>query len=137
MDVPYNPTVDPKGYRTRSAGGNIDPGAKIVQPPKQANVRYVTHVVLYDTRIWTSAQGKPLEAKLIAFEDLIVEGPKGGAQPVAPNPPAKPTVVRQGKVRLLVNNKPVAVGLDTLSEGDQDFVRDIQTAVDKKAAAAK
>ena len=99
----------------------------------QPTVRYVTHVVLFDDRVWSSAEGKPLEAKLIAFEDLIVETPKGAAEPVMPPPPAKPTLVRNEKIRLLVNQKPVEVALSRLCQADRDFIEDMKTALAKKA----
>ena len=136
VDIPRNPMVDPKGYRTRSTGGGVDAGAK-VERPKEEKARYVTHVVLFENRFWQNTEGKPLEAKLLAFEDLTAEGVKGGPAPAMPAPPAKPTVVRDGKIRLLVNQKPVLVALASLSTADQEFIRDIQASLAKKAAAAK
>ncbi|MEO5915654.1 MAG: hypothetical protein ABIS50_15575 [Luteolibacter sp.] len=134
MDLPGNPTVTPKTFKTRAVGGGLDPGAT-VDPGEKANpkVRYVTHIVLFDSRFWTSVDGKPLEAKLIAFEDLVAEAPKGSAEPVMPAPPAHPTVVRNGRIRLLVNKKPVEVALDKLSRQDQEFVDQIKAALAKKA----
>lgn len=135
-DFPANPMVTPKKFTTRPIGGGVNPGA-VIDSAKTENpkVRYVTHVVLYENRMWTSAEGKPLEAKLIAFEDLIAEAPKGTAEPVMPAPPANPTVTRGGKVRLLVDKKPVEIALDRLSEQDREFVTQIQAALAKKAAA--
>jgi hypothetical protein len=43
-------------------------------------VRRVTHIVLYEYRIWTNTEGKPLDAKLLAFEDLVAETPMGDAE---------------------------------------------------------
>ena len=135
MDIPGNPMVTPKTFKTRSVGGSVNPGAT-VDPAKSSDgkVRYVTHIVLYDSRFWTSSEGKPLEAKLIAFEDLVAEAPKGTAEPVMPAPPEHPTVIRGGKVRLLVKGKPVELALDRLSRQDQEFIDDIQAALAKKAA---
>jgi len=137
VDFPGNPTVTPKKFTTRPLGGGVNTGAS-VEPAKAADgkVRYVTHIVLYEARFWTSTEGKPLEAKLIAFEDLVVEAPKG-TEPILPTPPTNPTVTRSGKVRLLVGKNPVEVALDRLSEQDREFVDGIKAALTKKAAAAR
>lgn len=133
-EIPANPMVTPKKFATRSVGGGVDPGVAVDSTKTEnPNVRYVTHIVLYQNRFWTSAEGKPLEAKLIAFEDQIAEAPKGAAAPVMSAPPAHPTVVRDGKVRLLVGQKPVELALERLSEQDKEFVAQIQAAIAKKA----
>ena len=138
VDVPANPTVTPRKFTTRSVGGGVNPGVSIDSTKTEnPNVRYVTHIILYQNRMWTSAEGKPLDAKLIAFEDLVAEAPKGSAEPVMSAPPEHPTVVREGKVRLLVNQKPVELALDRLSRQDREFVDQIKAALDKKAAAGK
>lgn len=136
VEIPYNPTVDPQGFRTRSTGGGADAGARM-EPKKEEKARYVTYFVLFENRFWQNTEGKPLQAKLLAFEDLVAEGVKGGPAPTLPPPPARPTVVRDGKIRLLVNQKPVLVALATLSTADQEFVRDLQASLAKKAAVAR
>lgn len=133
-DFPSNPTVGPKKYTTREVGGEIDPGAKIERPAESGNVRYVSHIVLHASRIWLSTDGKPVTAKLIAFEDMIVEAPKGASEPPMPEPPAKPTVVKEGKVRLLVERKAYEVPLDRLVPGDQELIEGIRSAIERKAA---
>jgi hypothetical protein len=135
MDIPRNPMATPTAFDTRAVGGSVNTGAT-VDPEKAPSPisRYVTYIVLYDYRMWTSAEGKPLQAKLIAFEDLVAEAPKGTAAPTMPAPPANPTVVRGGKARLLVNGKPVEIALDRLSRQDQEFIGGIQAALLKKAA---
>ncbi len=135
VDFPANPTVKPRKYTTRQVGGGVNPGATVDSGNSAPNVRYVTHIVLCDTRMWTNTEGKPLEAKLIAFEDLIAEVPTGAAEPVMPTPPANPTVVRGGKIRLLVNRKPVETALDRLSQTDREFIDQLKAALAKKAAA--
>ena len=137
-DFPGNPLVGPKKYTTRSVGGGADPGASLETPSEQQPAaRYVTHIVLYDTRFWTSADGKPLSAKLIAFEDLVAEASKGGAEPKMPSPPARPTVIRNGRIRLLVEKKPVEIALERLSLQDREFVGQIEAAITKKAAKGR
>ena len=54
-----------------------------------------------------------------------------------PAPPTKPTVARGGKVRLLVNQKPVEIALDRLSEADREFIAQLQASLAKKAAAGR
>jgi hypothetical protein len=85
--------------------------------------------------MWTSTEGKPLLGKLIAFEDLVAEAPKGAAAPAMPSAPDKLTVTRGDKIRLLVNQKPVEVGMERLCTQDREFVAQIEAAVAKKAAA--
>jgi hypothetical protein len=135
---PGNPTVGPRKFATRPIGGSVNPGASVDSATtRNPNVRYVTHMVLYENRIWTNTEGKPLEAKLLAFEDLVVETPRGAAEPVMPAPPAHPTVTRDGKIRLLVNKKPVEIALEKLSLSDREFIDQMKAALDKKAAAGR
>lgn len=85
--------------------------------------------------MWSNKEGKPLEAGLIAFEDLVAEVPKGSAEPVMPDPPANPTLIRDGKIRLLVKQKPVEIAIDRLSQADREFIDQMKAALAKKAAA--
>jgi hypothetical protein len=138
VGFPENPTVAPRKTATKSIGGGVNPGASIDSTTtRNPNVRYVTHIVLYEYRMWTNSEGKPLEAALIAFEDLVAETPKGSAEPVMPAPPARPTVTRDRKIRLLVNKKAVEVALDKLCESDREFIDQMKAALEKKAAAGK
>lgn len=130
-EFPGNPTVSPKKTETRSTGGSSSASGTT----NHQMVRYVTHVVLSESRTWTSSDGKPLEAKLIAFEDLTVEAPQGSAAPQMPTPPAHPTVIKGEKVRLLVGQKPVELAIARLSQPDQEFVAQIKASLAKKAAA--
>lgn len=117
---------------TGSNGGGISFGP--TNPPAEAKVRYITHVALSDSRQWQSSDGKSILGKLIAFEDITVETAKGAPAPSSPTMPPSPTVVKDGKARLLVNNKPAEVPLERLSQPDRDFIENIRTAVAKKAA---
>lgn len=118
---------------TGSSGGNISFGPKT--PPAEAKVRYTTYISLSEPRQWHSADGKSLLGKLIAHDDIVVETPKGAAAPAAPAMPPNPTVVKDGKARLLVNSKPAEVALERLSQADRDFIENIRAAIARKAAA--
>lgn len=122
--VPAHPTK----FETRDIGDASSSGIQVIPPggiePKKA--RYVTHIVLSVSRQWMSADGKLVEGKLIAFEDLAVEAEAGAAPPANPAPPAHPTVVRDGKVRLLIKQKPIELAITRLSAGDQEFIQQTQ-----------
>lgn len=129
MTVP----ATPKRMVTRS--GNNMGGVSITSSDVAGDqkVRYTTHLVLSDARQWTSTDGKTLQAKLIAFEDIVVETPKGAAQPPAPTPPPTLTVIRAGKIRLVSNQKVFELALERLSRGDRDFVELVSTSRTKTA----
>ena len=121
--------ASPKKFVTRPIGSSANAGATISPAePTETKVRYVTHLSLTKVRQWTSIDGKPLMGKLIAFEDMVVETPKGSAEPSAPTPPAHPTVVRNGKIRIMVDSKPFEVALDRLVSEDQKAVEQIRLA---------
>ena len=46
--------------------------------------------------------------------------------------PEKFTLVRDGRIRLLVNNKPYEVVLDRLSEDDRAFAKQLEESVNRK-----
>jgi hypothetical protein len=133
----------PKKFTKRDLGGgsaSIGPSTITPPPTQPPIVRMTTYFALSDSRQWTSADGKPLLAKLVAFEDIVVET-QGNPTQVAtsaqpPAMPTNPTVVRDGKVRLLSGKAPYEVPLDRLSQPDRDFVENIRTAVANKNAAA-
>ncbi len=133
VGIPSNPMVGPKKYQARGVGGTADPGATV--DGTRGTTRYTTHIILFEYRMWTSADGKPLEGKLLAFEDMVADVPEGGAEPAFPPPPARPTVIKDGKVRLLVDKKPYEVPLQRLSARDVEFIQQIRAALEKKAAA--
>jgi len=126
----------PKRMVTRPTGGGSTGGVSIVtpDPPSDPNVRHTTHLVLSESRLWTSTDGKTLQAKLLAFEDIVTEAPKG-AQAAAPVPPANITVIRGGKIRLVTDVKPFELALERLSQSDREFVERISAAHPPKPAA--
>jgi len=127
----------PNQFQSRSIGGGASIGGGVEVVPKEEaakKTRYITHIVLSESHIWSSTDGKILTGKLIAFEDMVVETPQGAAAPVTPTPPAHPTLIRDGKVRLLVNQKAVEIPLERIAEADRELITNIKAALDKKAA---
>ena len=131
--VPANPGK----FTPRPIGGGVSPGVEVIpkDPPKPASARYTTHIVLSDARIWSATDGRTIQGKLIAFEDLVAEVPKGATEPAIPPRPARPTAIRGGKARLMVNQKTFEIELSKLSQPDQDFIRQIESGIEKQAAA--
>jgi hypothetical protein len=125
--------------RTITGGGTGSASIGIAQPkPQPTTVRTTAHIALGEARQWKSTDGKSLLGKLIAFEDLVVETKQEpGTKPVPatlPPPPEKPTVIRDGKARLLVDNKAYEVPLDRLGEDERKFIQQIKDAIDAKKA---
>jgi hypothetical protein len=124
VDAQVVPTT-PTKFGTRGLGGLSSSNGST-----SASAGASATKALCAARQWTSADGKPLLAKLIAMEDIVVESQGQPTAPaVAPTLPGKPTVVRGNSVRLFVNNKPALVPLDRLSQADRDFIAKIQQAI--------
>ncbi len=126
--------ASPKKFTTRPIGGGTSGGVDVLPKDGAADkkARYVTHIVLSVSRIWTSTDNKTLEGKLIAFEDMIAQAPQGVEAPPVPTPPKSPTVVRDGKARLLINQKPVEIAISRLSPADQEFIEQTRKVHTKK-----
>lgn len=127
----------PRKFETRTLnGGGSTAGVTITPAPQPAatKVRLVSYFNLSDSRQWKSSDGRSLVGSAIAFEDAVVEieaadaaAARAAAQKApAPTPPAKFTLVRDGKVRLLISNKPFEVMLDRLSDEDRQFINELQ-----------
>ncbi len=119
----------PKKFDTRGLGDGVKGGGAVNVAPQrpQTTVRTTTHIVLGDPRQWKMADGKFFVGKLIAFEDIVMEG---NAAPAAP--PKNPTVVRNATARFLVNAKPYEVALARLGPDEQKFIEEVRTAVAAK-----
>ena len=123
--VPATPTK----FDTRRLGDAASGGASVnVTPPRtQTTVRTITHIVLGEPRQWKMSDGKFFVGKLIAFEDLVTEG-----NAAAPAVPKNPTVVREGKARVLVNSKPFEIALERLGADERRFIEDTRAALGAK-----
>ena len=125
----------PRKFAVRDVGSGTGTTAGISTAPKpEPVIRTTTYIVLAPARQWTNNEGKPLLAKLIAFEDITTETTKSAAAANPNLPPpilsGKPTVIRDGKVRLMADNNPYEVPLDKLSAADQEFVKTVKRAVE-------
>jgi nitrogen fixation NifU-like protein len=133
----------PRNFGMRSLGsssqaGGVDAGAAAQRPAPE--VRQVSYFSLGEARQWTSSDGRSLVGKLIAWEEhvQVLTATPGQAAPAAqpaPELPAKPTVIKDGQVRLLVGQKAFELALDRLSETDREHVEEVRQAIEKAAAA--
>ena len=139
--VPTTPTKFTKrnvGNMSDSGGSaNIGLSPNTTQP--KPTVREISYIALSDARQWTSSDGKALVGKLIAFEqsEQVLPSAQTTSNTTTPVLPARPTLVRQGNIRLLVQQKAFQLPLDRLSQPDRDFIQNLDAAIAKKAAAPK
>lgn len=136
-----SPTTGKK-FETRSingSGGNTGVSINSTPQPSTTKAKLVSYFSLSDARQWKSIDGRSLLGSIIAFEDSVIEidatnpaAAREAAQKApAAAPPAKFTLIRDGKVRLLVNNKPFEVPLEKLSDEDRKFVEELQQKLPK------
>ncbi|MBL9143639.1 MAG: hypothetical protein JNM99_08130 [Verrucomicrobiaceae bacterium] len=142
--VPTTPTK----FKTRGVGTSTSSSSSAVgggggatvglaQPkPSDTIIRTVTYLSLSPVRQWTSTDGRPLLASLIAFEETVTETRKDATQPSPAPPPiqGKPTVIKAGKVRLLASKVPHEVPLEKLSSADRDFVLELQKKIEASSS---
>lgn len=142
--------VTPTKFKTRGVGTGTSSSSSVIdggggatvglsQPkPTETLVRTVTYLSLSPIRQWTSTDGRPLLASLIAFEETVTETRRDSPAP-SPTPPpvqGKPTVVKAGKIRLLASKVPHEVPLEKLSIADRDFVLELQKRIDASKTPA-
>lgn len=120
----------PSKFDTNKIGDAISGGASVNVAPMrpQTVVKTTTHVVLGEPRQWKMADGKSFVGKLIAFEDIVIEG----AASAPMTPPKNPTVVRNANARFLVNSKPYEVALKTLGAEEQKFIEETRVILATK-----
>ena len=128
--VPTTPTKFTK--RTIGGGsGSADIGIT-PQPKPEPVVKMTSYISLSEPRQWMSADGRFVIGKLIAFEDMVIETTRAAAATAQPQMPAltgKPTVIKEGKVRVLVNQKPVEIPLERLAAKDREYAESIRDRV--------
>jgi len=131
----------PKNFERRGIGGLGTGGSTIgIKPGSDANskpiVRQINYLSLTDVRPWTSTNNETRVGKLIAFEQIEVEvtGEGSPAPTDAAAFPARPTVIQEGKIRLVVDGKTYELPLERLSEADRSFVHELDETIAKKAS---
>jgi len=133
----------PTKFGKRGVSGGASTGNASVNAstsPAEATARITSHYSFGESRQWKSTDGRSLVGKMIAFEDAMIEVKRPTATEAqsaviaapAPKPPEKFTLLREGKIRLLVNNKPYEVPLDKLGAEDQAFARQVEATVNPK-----
>ena len=128
--VPTTPTkfnTRPVGGATASTGATVN-STSSATPAR--SVRQVTYLTLSPLRQWNSTDGKSLMGKLIAWEETVTTT-QGIAAPAPQTAPitSKPTILKENKVRLLVETKAYEVPLDRLAADERKFITDLQTAL--------
>ncbi|WP_395751235.1 hypothetical protein [Prosthecobacter sp.] len=132
-----------KKFDTRTingSGGNS--GVSInntSQPAPSTKAKLTSHFTVGEPRQWKSTDGKSLLGTIIIFEDAVIEldaaNPAAAREAVAkappPKMPEKPTLIREGKIRLLVSQKPVEIPLERLSAEDRKYVDDLNARMPK------
>ena len=132
-----------KKFDTRTINGSGGSGGVSIggttKPPPPTKTKLVSYFMLGEPRQWKSTDGKSLLGTIITFEESVLEfdaaNPAAAREAVQKAPPAKmpdkPTLIREGKIRLLVNKKPVEVPLERLSEEDHKYVNDLNARLPK------
>ena len=121
----------PKKFDTTRIGEAASGGSSIGYSQRarpQPTARTVTHIVIGEPRQWKMSDGKTFVGKLIAFEDIVIEGT--AAAPM--NVPKKPTVVRNNAARFYVTSKVYEVALDKLGAEERKFIEDTSAAIAAK-----
>ena len=124
--------------RTSGSGGNVSINTTS-KPAPPTKTKLTSYFILGEARQWKSTDGRSLLGAILAFEESVIEfdatnvaAAREAVQKAPPAVlPAKPTLVRDGKVRLMVNKKPVEVPLNLLSDDDRKYVDDLNARLPK------
>lgn len=125
----------PTSFSIRPVGNTAEVGATVSKTSVPA-VKQTTYITLCPARQWISADGKSKIGQLIAWEQsvAVVAVTSTAAKPETTPPPltGKPTVLRDGKVRLLIDHKPYEVPVDRLNEDARTYISQLQAAIAAK-----
>ncbi len=137
-----NPTTGKK-FETRDLNGSGGSGGVSInaatKPASPTKTKLTSYFILGEPRQWKSKDGRSLLGAIITFEESVIEfdaaNPAAAREAVEKAPPAKmpekPTLIRDGKARLMVNKKPVEVALELLSDDDRKYVEDLNARLPK------
>ena len=123
---PVTPAT-PTDFVPRNVGASVNGTAVLIEPPVPQKVK-VTFTAVSPLRAWMNTEGKALRGSLIAFE----AGDHSQSQ-------KELTIVRDGKVRLLVEgrNNFSLIALSFFSRKDQDYIIELIKARKEAAAAVE
>ncbi|MES2706449.1 MAG: hypothetical protein V4726_07585 [Verrucomicrobiota bacterium] len=129
---PVTPTT-PQSFKFKPTGQTANAGATVSPSPVPA-VRQTTYLTLGQVRQWKSADGQSRIGQLIAWEQSVATIPvtaktSPAAASAAPPVNGKPTIVRDGKIRLLIDHKPYEVPLDRLGPDEQKHIQQFQASL--------
>lgn len=127
--TPVTPTT-PTKFDTKKVGAATSTNGAAITPSSTApTVRRITYLTLSPLRQWTGTDGKTLMGKLIAWEEIVDSNP---SKPLSTKPiTEKPTLLKDNRVRLLIDNKAFEVPLTRLGAEDQKFIQTIQAGLAK------
>jgi hypothetical protein len=133
--VPATPTrftTRPIGEATASTGATVNGTSKAAPVPTVRQV--TTYLTLSPLRQWNSTDGKARMGKLIAWEETVTTTKGPAAAPAPPSEPitTKPTILKDNKARLLIDNKAYEVPLERLAAEEQKFITELQAAIAAK-----
>ncbi len=133
-----------KKFDTRTINGSSGGTSGVsvnttTQPAPPTKTKLTSYFRLDDPRQWKSTDGKSLLGAIIIFEDAVIEfeaatpaaAREAAGKAPPPKMPDKPTLIREGKIRLLVKQKPVEVPLERLSDEDRKYVEDLNARLPK------
>lgn len=127
--VPTTPTkftTKPVGESTASTGATINGNSA---PTAAPTFRQVTYLTLSPLRQWNSTEGTVRMGKLVAWEETVTTTKGAAPSPQSAPITTKPTVLKENKVRLLIDQKAYEVPLDRLAAEEQKFILDLQAAI--------
>ena len=123
---PVTPAT-PTDFETRNVGSSVNGVAILTEPPIPQKVK-VAYTAVSPLREWLNTKGTTVQGSLIAFE----AGDYSDSQ-------KELTIVRDGKVRLLVEGKNnfSLIALASLAKKDRDYITALVIARKDAAAAAE
>ncbi|MDB6069090.1 MAG: hypothetical protein JWL81_261 [Verrucomicrobiales bacterium] len=127
--IPVTPTTPTKFDTKKVGAATATNGATITPSSTAPTVRRITYLTLSPLRQWTGSDGKTLTGKLIAWEETVDTSP---SKPLSTKPiTEKPTLLKDNRVRLLIDNKAFEVPLTRLGAEDRKFILNIQENLTK------
>lgn len=120
LEIPANPVAPatPGGFERRNTGSGSGVGVRAKEVPRET--RKIQYIAVTGPRVWNSADGRVVRAAMLAYEPGPV--PENVSKPL--------TLVKDGKIRLLLETRKMVteLPLEKLSKDDQSFVEKLVAA---------